>query len=98
MTKYCIECKQPIHPKRLELLPNTTRCVKCSTEQKKGAVTIMKGEGDHTWVETIHLDHEDYKRYMEAENKLRKQGNILLDNPNPPTDIPYGFNETKLGE
>ena len=94
--KNCIGCGEPIHPKRLEIMPNTTRCVACSTVQKKGAVTIMKGTGDHTWIETIHLEHEDYKAYMEAENKLRKKGASLLETPETPTDIPFGFSETKL--
>jgi hypothetical protein len=42
----------------------------------------MKGEGDHTWVETIHLEHEDYKAYIEAENKLRKKSTKLFDDIN----------------
>jgi RNA polymerase-binding transcription factor DksA len=57
----CTGCGEQIHPKRLEIMPTTNRCVACSTVQKKGAVTIMKGTGDHTWVETIHLEHDDYK-------------------------------------
>jgi hypothetical protein len=92
----CTGCGEPIHPKRLEIMPNTTRCVACSTVQKKGAVTILKGTGDHTWVETIHLEHEDYKAYIEAENKLRKNGNKLFDPIEEKTDIPFGFSETKL--
>jgi len=94
--RHCTGCGEQIHPKRLEIMPTTTRCVACSTVQKKGAVTIMKGEGDHTWVETIHLEHDEYKKYMEAENKLRKNGAILLDTPEATTDIPFGFSETKL--
>jgi hypothetical protein len=92
----CTGCGEPIHPKRLEIMPTTTRCVACSTVQKKGAVTIMKGTGDHTWIETIHLEHEDYKAYMEAENKLRKNGASLLETPETTSNIPFGFSETKL--
>jgi uncharacterized radical SAM superfamily Fe-S cluster-containing enzyme len=92
----CTGCGEPIHPKRLEIMPNTTRCVACSTVQKKGAVTIMKGTGDHTWIETIHLEHEDYKAYMEAENKLRKKGASLLETPETTSDVPFGFSETKI--
>ena len=57
----------------------------------------MKGEGDHTWIETIHLDHAEYVKYMEEENKLRKQGNILFDDE-PSSNIPYGFSEKKVGK
>ena len=92
----CTGCGEPIHPKRLEIMPTTTRCVACSTVQKKGAVTIMKGTGDHTWIETIHLEHEDYKAYMEAENKLRKKGAPLLETPETTSDVPFGFSETKI--
>ena len=92
----CTGCGEPIHPKRLEIMPTTTRCVACSTVQKKGAVTIMKGTGDHTWIETIHLEHEDYKAYMEAENKLRKKGSSLLETPETTSDVPFGFSETKI--
>jgi hypothetical protein len=94
--KNCVGCGEPIHPKRLEIMPTTTRCVACSTVQKKGAVTIMKGTGDHTWIETIHLEHEDYKAYMEAENKLRKNGAALLETSETTSDVPFGFSETKL--
>jgi len=69
--KHCVKCGSEIPEGRLKALPNAKTCVSCSSMQKKGAVTIMKGEGDHTWIETIHLDHEDYIRYMEAEKKIK---------------------------
>ena len=94
--RFCISCQTQIHPKRLEIMPATTRCVACSTVQKKGAVTIMKGTGDHTWIETIHLEHDEFKKYMEVENKLRKNKTVLLDDPEPSTDVPFGFSETKI--
>ena len=89
----CTGCGEPIHPKRLEIMPTTTRCVACSTVQKKGAVTIMKGEGDHTWIETIHLEHEDFVKYMEAEKKIKHISELDAPIEN---DIPFGFSETKL--
>jgi hypothetical protein len=70
--KYCKNCGEQIHPKRLEILPTAITCVPCSTVKKKGAVTLLQGEGDHTWVETIFLEHDEYQQYIEAENKLRK--------------------------
>jgi hypothetical protein len=33
---------------------------------------------------------------MEAENKLRKNGTVLLEDPETSTDIPFGFSETKI--
>lgn len=95
----CIKCGDVIPEGRLKALPTAKTCVNCSGVQKKGVVTIMKGEGDHTWIETIHLEHEDYKAYIEAENKLRKAGNKLFDPIDPPqSDIPPGFREVKPNE
>lgn len=68
----CRVCGNEIHPKRLEILPNTFTCVPCSDTQKKGVINVMKGTGDHTWVETVFLEAEDYKKYMEIEDKVRK--------------------------
>lgn len=97
--KNCVKCGEVIPEGRLKALPTATTCVSCSGVQKKGVVTVMKGKGDHTWIETIHLDHEDYKAYVEAENKLRKAGNKLFDPiDEPQTDIPPGFREIKLDE
>jgi hypothetical protein len=93
VVRHCTGCGEQIHPKRLEIMPNTTRCVACSTVQKKGAVTIMKGEGDHTWIETIHLEHDDFVKYMEAEKKIKHASE--LDSP-VDSDVPFGFSETKL--
>jgi len=93
----CIKCGDVIPEGRLKALPTAKTCVSCSGVQKKGVVTIMKGEGDHTWIETIHLEHEDYKAYVEAENKLQKAGNKLLEPTDDiSTDIPPGFREIKL--
>ena len=72
MTKICTGCKQPIHPKRLEILPSATRCVACSTASKKAGITITKGTGDHTYTETIIMEHNEFVKYKEAEAKLNK--------------------------
>ena len=69
MTK-CIHCGQEIHPKRLEILPNAKTCVACSTTQKKAGLTVMKGSGDHTWIETIPMEHEEYQKIINAEKKV----------------------------
>jgi hypothetical protein len=53
----------------------------------------MKGEGDHTWIETIHLEHDDFVKYMEAEKKIKHISE--LDAPTE-SEVPFGFSETKL--
>jgi len=71
LKKNCIVCKESIHPKRLEILPHAVKCVKCSNTNKKAGVIVMKGEGDHTYLETIIIEHEDYIKYQKLENKLK---------------------------
>jgi len=94
----CKKCGEMIPEGRLKALPNAQTCVACSSVQKKGVVTVMKGEGDHTWIETIHLEHDEHKKYMEAENRLRKQGGMMFDSPESTPEVPYGFSETKLNK
>jgi hypothetical protein len=94
--KYCTGCNDEIHPKRLEILPNTTKCVGCSDVKKKGSITVMKGTGDHTWVETIPLEPEEYEKYIELENQFRKKRNVSFDPIDKPTlDTPFGFHTVK---
>jgi hypothetical protein len=73
---------------------NYTFCVPCSEsgmgdETKKG-ITVLMGEGDHTWVETIIMDDNDYRSYLcdkEEESKNTKSNEKEtknLDNPPPP--------------
>jgi adenine-specific DNA methylase len=73
MSRQCITCGEEIHPKRLEILPNTQTCTQHSTVEKKAAVTVQMGEGDHTWIETYAVDREDLRRFEEAEKSFRKQ-------------------------
>ena len=73
MSRQCITCGENIHPKRLEILPNTQTGTQHSTVEKKAAVTVQMGEGDHTWIETYAVDREDLRRFEEAEKSFRKQ-------------------------
>jgi adenine-specific DNA methylase len=57
----------------LEILPNTQTCTQHSTVEKKAAVTVQMGEGDHTWIETYAIDREDLRKLEEAEKSFRKQ-------------------------
>lgn len=74
--KPCVSCKEDIHPKRLEILPFTEKCTKCSDTGRKGGITVTKGEGDHTYNEVIIMEPEQLKRLEEFE---RKSGNIIDD-------------------
>jgi len=43
-------------------------CIKCSESgnyvKPKQGINVMMGEGDHTWVETIIMDAEEYDQYL----------------------------------
>jgi len=71
MRKCCV-CNEEIHPKRLEILPNTQTCVAHSTTEKKVAVTVQMGTGDHTWTETFAIEREEYDRLEEMKGNFRK--------------------------
>jgi len=46
-------------------------CVKCSDQYgligKKRAITVQKGEGDHTWNETIIMSEQEFIEYEKQE-------------------------------
>jgi hypothetical protein len=70
--RLCIKCGVEIHPKRLEILPNVTVCVNCSTAGRKRGVNVQLGEGDHTYDEIIIMEEDQYKKYIELEQSHRK--------------------------
>jgi hypothetical protein len=70
--RYC-KCGVLIPEARLKILPTTHTCVNCSDAKPKKPVIVQRGEGDHTYTETVILDHDDYVRYTEEENKFRKR-------------------------
>lgn len=72
VVRYC-KCGVQIPSARLKILPNTHTCVNCSDVQTKKPVIIQRGEGDHTYTETVVLEHDDYVYYVEEENKFRKR-------------------------
>jgi hypothetical protein len=80
MSRKCIVCEVEIDPRRIAILPNTQTCTQHSTVEKKAAVTVQMGEGDHTWIETYAVDREDLRKIEEAEKNFRKQ---LLEDENP---------------
>jgi len=72
VVRYC-KCGVQIPPARLKILPNTHTCVNCSDVQTKKPVIVQRGVGDHTYTETVVLEHDDYVHYVEEENKFRKR-------------------------
>jgi hypothetical protein len=73
MSRKCITCGVEIDPRRIAILPHTQTCTQHSTAEKKVAVTVQKGEGDHTWIETYAVEREDWDKMMELENNWKRE-------------------------
>lgn len=86
MSRYCKVCGIEIDPRRIAILPDTQTCTQHSTAEKKVAMVVQMGEGDHTWTETYAVEREVYDKIQEAEKNFRK-----TSNPKPKT-------KTKLTE
>jgi hypothetical protein len=67
MSRQCITCGTEIDPRRIAILPHTQTCTQHSIAEKKVAVTVQMGEGDHTWIETYAVDRADYDKMVELE-------------------------------
>jgi hypothetical protein len=52
----CIKCMDEINPKRLEIIPSTRTCVKCSDVERVYGHTIITGK--HTYSEIQIVDRE----------------------------------------
>lgn len=75
----CIKCNIKIPPKRLEILPGTKTCVNCSTESAKRGVPVMRGTGDHTWVDLEVLTQEQFDEYENLKLSPSKRSQIKTD-------------------
>ena len=65
MVKYCVGCNEQIHPKRVEILPNTKTCVDCSTTGAKRGIPVLHGnvDKDDTWVDMVFMEADEYENY-----------------------------------
>jgi len=86
----CIKCDIEIPPKRLEILPGTKTCVNCSTESAKRGVPVMRGTGDHTWVDLEVLTQEQYEEYEELKTPPSKR--TKSDSPTDKDNLKGPFN------
>lgn len=76
--KYCKVCEQEIHPLRLEILPHTQTCVKCSNERPKAGRIVTHGTGEEIYTEVEIISREQAEKDHRA--ALGYSG-PLLDNP-----------------
>jgi DNA modification methylase len=75
MSRQCITCGIEIDPRRIAILPHTQTCTQHSTAEKKVAVIVQMGEGDHTWIETYAVDRADYDKMRELDSSNRLEYN-----------------------
>ena len=73
MIRHCIGCGELIHPKRIEIIPNTKTCVSCSTTGAKRGVPVLHGnvEKDDTWVDMVFFEADDFEKFKEQDTKLK---------------------------
>ncbi len=67
----CPKCGNPMPVKRKELGYHV--CVNCSTESAKRGIPVMRGTGDHTWVDLEVLTQEQFDEYKELTTKPSKR-------------------------
>ena len=91
MSRYCKVCGIEIDPRRIAILPDTQTCTQHSTAEKKVAMVVQMGEGDHTWTETYAVDREVYDKIQETEKNFRK-----TTNPKPKKVKPTDEEEEEL--
>lgn len=97
ITRNCRGCGETIHPMRLDILPNTRVCVKCSQEGRKSGrlVTIGRGEEIETIVEILD-SKESSKAFNLEDNSRRELYNQDLDfmrssDEDDDEDLEYGI-------
>jgi len=70
----CNICREDMPELRLTKY-NYSFCVKCSEScnkvKAKHGVPVMMGEGDHTWVETLIMDEDQFQNYQNNERALK---------------------------
>tara|TARA_Y100000994_G_scaffold249444_1_gene261172 strand:- start:2492 stop:2851 length:360 start_codon:yes stop_codon:yes gene_type:complete len=90
----CSNCGEPMPELRL-LRAGFSYCVKCSEnglgQGKKHGIPVMMGEGDHTWIETVIMDDEQFAQYQRNENALKN-----LDKSGKPEMIDMDKEERNL--
>lgn len=78
MKRNCKHCGVEIPAGRLEVLPHTQTCVKCSTEAPKAGRIVTYGQGEEIHTELEILDRDTMRRIRMAE---KGYSTVKLDDP-----------------
>tara|TARA_B100001939_G_C16506550_1_gene431924 strand:- start:124 stop:486 length:363 start_codon:yes stop_codon:yes gene_type:complete len=72
----CSSCGEPMPELRLTRA-GFSYCVICSENGlgagRKQGIPVLMGEGDHTWVETVIMDADQYEQYIAQEKAELKK-------------------------
>lgn len=71
--KLCTLCGEQIHPMRLEALPTTTTCVKCSQEGKMAAKLSHKVDREDVETTLEFYSAEQFKKIVEIEKRYSSE-------------------------
>ena len=76
----CLGCGEPIHPKRIEILPNTKHCVSCSDVGRKRGVTVQRGEGDHSYTDVVIMEEKQFIQYIIKDKSKKSSSKAEFQN------------------
>ena len=95
----CLGCGEAIHPKRLEILPNTKHCVACSDVGRKRGVTVQRGEGDHSYTDVVIMEEKQFIQYIIKDKSKKGSSKAELQNFDEDESTPdtSGLNVTDIG-
>jgi hypothetical protein len=79
-----------------------TFCVKCSESgvgsKPKKAISVLMGEGDHTWVETVIMSDGDYQSHLSDKDEESKMTKInakeIHNQDHPPAEKTEAIKKT----
>lgn len=64
----CIKCQKDM-PELRKTQYGYDFCVNCSTVGIKRGIPIQRGEGDHTWTETVIVEDDVYQHHSNQQLK-----------------------------
>lgn len=76
MVKKCRICAEEIHPMRLDVLPNTKTCMKCSKEGKKASRYNFKRTGEDIESTLTFHDQDEYEKIVKVATQYNVRGEL----------------------
>ncbi len=76
MSRRCKYCKEEIHPMRLDVLPNTKTCIKCSKEGKKAGRYNFKRSGEDVESTLTFHDQDEYQKIVKVASQYNVKDSV----------------------